>query len=304
MEFIPGLEENTNKGGELPCDIDNVTTISFTPTTSKSEIRKEDIADFGDEGFLLYDVLSREESNLIISEGEKIGFERMKGVKDEYRSAQRITLNNPDVAQILWDRIKDYLKPIEFTETKDPKSQHIHGIPFLLKGKWEPYGLNNIFRLCRYYPGGHFAPHYDGFYAKSSNERSLKTFMLYLNNEFQDGCTQFVNENQTLYKDANGKYCAEDKNILERIHPHPGMALLFNHQRLHEGQKVRDGTKYILRTDIMYQRCGDKTMDDSEEKALQLLQEAERLEGMGDCMKAAEFYRKAFKLSPALENCH
>ena len=56
----------------------------------------------------------------------------------------RITLNNPDVAQILWDRIKDYLKPIEFTETKDPKSQHIHGIPFLLKGKWEPCGLNNV----------------------------------------------------------------------------------------------------------------------------------------------------------------
>lgn len=92
MEFIPGLEENTNKGGELACDIDNVTTISFTPTTSKSEIRKEDIADFGDEGFLLYDVLSREESNLIMSEGEKIGFERMKGVKDEYRSAQRSVL--------------------------------------------------------------------------------------------------------------------------------------------------------------------------------------------------------------------
>lgn len=57
-----------------------------------------------------------------------------------------------------------------------------------------------IFRLCRYHPGGHFAPHYDGFYAKNSHERSMKTFMLYLNNEFQDGSTNFVDEKQQLFK--------------------------------------------------------------------------------------------------------
>lgn len=40
----------------------------------------------------------------------------------------------------------------------------------------------------------------------------------------------------------------------------------------------RDGTKYILRSDVMYTKCGDTTMTENEEKGLQLLQEAERLE--------------------------
>lgn len=304
-EFIPGLEADTNSKGEIACDLGDAHSISLPSSLSNigHEIKREEIADFGDEGFLLHDVLSSEENKFIISEGEKIGFERLKGVKDEYRNQQRITVDCSNLADILWDRIKEYLKPIEFSEETDPKSQHIHGIPFLLKGKWQPCGLNNIFRLCRYHPGGHFAPHYDGFYAKNSHERSMKTFMVYLNNEFQDGSTNFVDEKQNLFKDENGKYCAEKDNILLKISPQPGMAILFNHHRLHEGQQVRDGTKYILRSDVMYTKCGDTTMTENEEKGLQLLQEAERLEALGDCMKAAEFYRKAFKLSPALENC-
>lgn len=41
------------------------------------------------------------------------------------------------------------------------------------------------------------------------------------------------------FQDENGKYCAEKDNILLKISPQPGMAILFNHHRLHEGQQVR-----------------------------------------------------------------
>ena len=57
-----------------------------------------------------------------------------------------------------------------------------------------------MFRLCRYLPGGHFAPHFDGHYDKSPSERSLKTLMVYLNGDFNGGSTNFVDEKQTLYK--------------------------------------------------------------------------------------------------------
>lgn len=300
-EYIPGLEGNTNERGEIACDIDNVCSINFTPDPAGTKVRREDVLDFGDEGFLLHDVLTGEESSSVIEEGERIGFERLKGANDNYRNQQRITVNSPQLADILWQRVKDFIQPITFVKYEDPKRQHIHGVPFVLYGKWNPVGFNNIFRLCRYFPGGHFAPHFDGFYMKNPNERSMKTFMIYLNDDFEDGSTNFVKESQTLYKNEEGKYCAQEENILNRIRPHPGMAIAFNHHRLHEGQQVRNGTKYILRTDVMYEKCGGKLTDEQAE-GLRLIQEAERLEAMGEGMKAVAIYRKAFKIAPDLEN--
>ena len=40
----------------------------------------------------------------------------------------------------------------------------------------------------------------------------------------------------------------------------------------------RNGQKYILRTDIMYERTEGSPLDPKEEEAIQLAQEAERLE--------------------------
>ena len=37
------------------------------------------------------------------------------------------------------------------------------------------------------------------------------------------------------FQDESGKYCAEAKNILHKVEPSEGMAILFNHHRLHEG---------------------------------------------------------------------
>ena len=65
------------------------------------------------------------------------------------------------------------------------------------------FSLLQAFRLCRYMPGGHFAPHFDGYFARSTQERSLQTFMLYLNGDFQGGSTNFVNEKQTLFMVCN-----------------------------------------------------------------------------------------------------
>ena len=41
---------------------------------------------------------------------------------------------------------------------------------------------------------------------------------------------------------------------------------------------ARSGVKYILRTDIMYQKETGESVDPNEQKALSLAQEAERLE--------------------------
>ena len=43
-------------------------------------------------------------------------------------------------------------------------------------------------------------------------------------------------------------------DVVCSVLPKTGMALLFNHDTLHEGKPVTMGTKYIIRTEVMYRR--------------------------------------------------
>ncbi|ELR21876.1 oxidoreductase domain containing protein, partial [Acanthamoeba castellanii str. Neff] len=97
---------------------------------------------------------------------------------------------------------------------------------------WSVVGLNHRWRFCRhrchltvvYTPGQHCEPHVDAAYKPSSSERSLFTFMLYLNEGF-GGVT-----------------------------PLTGMALVFEHNIVHEGERLASDVKYIMRTEVMYRR--------------------------------------------------
>ena len=96
-------------------------------------------------------------------------------------------------------------------------------------------GLNERFRGYRYRAGQRFQPHFDGAYVRNERERSEITLLLYLNDGFVGGATLF--------------------NRLDlRVVPKTGMALLFEHMILHEGCAVLGGTKYVLRSDVMYKR--------------------------------------------------
>lgn len=92
-------------------------------------------------------------------------------------------------------------------------------------------GLNELFRFYRYKPGEEFKKHRDQSYIRNSEEASYYTFMIYLNNDFEGGETTFDNK---------------------VIRPVTGMALIFLHSLEHAGSPVKRGTKYVLRTDIMY----------------------------------------------------
>jgi prolyl 4-hydroxylase len=59
-------------------------------------------------------------------------------------------------------------------------------LPAPLKGM-APVGVNERFRGYRYEPGQRFAPHLDGSFVRDEGERSLLTFMIYLNEGFEGG---------------------------------------------------------------------------------------------------------------------
>jgi hypothetical protein len=91
------------------------------------------------------------------------------------------------------------------------------------------------------------------------------TILIYLNDDFGGGVTNFV-------RDGEGDGCAIDdveggegrqqddhvteraRDVVCRVVPKTGRALIFKHETLHEGAAVEFGTKYILRTEIMFRR--------------------------------------------------
>jgi prolyl 4-hydroxylase len=95
-------------------------------------------------------------------------------------------------------------------------------------------------RILRYKPGHVFAAHSDGAYERpDGSERSRCTVMIYLNGGFRGGSTLFL---------------SEDLKESTSVVPEAGRVLVFDHRLLHEGEKVTEGVKYAIRTDLMFER--------------------------------------------------
>jgi predicted 2-oxoglutarate/Fe(II)-dependent dioxygenase YbiX len=108
-------------------------------------------------------------------------------------------------------------------------------LPVFLDGG-QAIGMNERFRYCRYRPEQRFNWHADAPFRRANGETSQLSFIMYLNDDFAGGETAF-----------------RDKVIT----PRRGRALFFLHELLHEGRPVQSGTKYVMRTDVMYGRLGE-----------------------------------------------
>ena len=94
-------------------------------------------------------------------------------------------------------------------------------------------GLNEQFRFYKYQLDQRFKKHVDGRFKRNDQEESRITFMIYLSDDFTGGETAF----ETL-----------------SIKPKTGAALCFIHELKHEGCQLTNGTKYVLRSDVMYRK--------------------------------------------------
>ena len=172
---------------------------------------------YNDHAFSIYNFLSPEECSDLISAAESTGFE--KALIDDgntqseclnVRNNQRIIFDDQTLANRMWSKIFDLIPSQE---------------------DWVPIGLNERFRYYKYDRYQTFKWHRDLPYIRNDNERSLMTFMIYLNSDYDGGYTDF-----------------EDF----KIWPETGMALVFKHKLRHEGAYVTDGIKYVLRSDVMF----------------------------------------------------
>eukprot|EP00456_Euglypha_rotunda_P034304 TRINITY_DN26449_c0_g1_i1.p1 TRINITY_DN26449_c0_g1~~TRINITY_DN26449_c0_g1_i1.p1 ORF type:complete len:153 (+),score=3.55 TRINITY_DN26449_c0_g1_i1:327-785(+) len=139
--------------------------------------------------------------------------------------------------RVMWQSEKTIWDPI-WQRVKKLVPQEIK----LGKDTWTPCGLNERLRFYRYDGGEVFKKHYDGCFPRNDDEISLLSFIVYLNDGFEGGCTTFFVRSKAV-----------------KVDPVGGSALLFFHgphsqSPLHEGSLLKKGRKYVLRSDVMYQR--------------------------------------------------
>lgn len=176
--------------------------------------------------FTLSHVLSPDECGRLIRAAEGVGFADAPitvgpnkfMMAPDIRNNRRVMVDDAAQARWLWDRIEDLV----------PAAQ----------GDYYAIGLNERLRYYRYERGQQFDWHRDGAFVRSRDEQSLLTVLFYLNEDFEGGSTDFW--------DADGEL---------RVVPRCGMALLFPHPLSHRGAPVLRGTKYVLRSDVMYARA-------------------------------------------------
>lgn len=174
--------------------------------------------------FVIHDFLTPDECAGFIAASESAGYEdapitSASGfvMRKDIRNNDRVMVDDAPLAERFFERARPYLHADWFG--------------------WKLVGLNERFRYYRYDPGQKFAPHTDGYFLRSLGERSHFTFMVYLNDGFEGGETAFHRTAPSL-----------------KVTPERGKALVFYHGILHEGAPVREGRKYVLRTDVMYRR--------------------------------------------------
>ena len=166
------------------------------------------------------DVLSADECARLVRQADAHGWlaATVNGaagrvVDDQLRSNTIALYDDPTLAPWVWSRLLAH-------------------IPQSVRGRTR-VGLKERLRCYRYEAGQSFGPHHDQPYVGPNGTRSELTLLIYLNHDFVGGATEFL-------------------DLAETVTPKAGTALVFQHAVLHEGCRVESGTKYVLRTDILY----------------------------------------------------
>jgi hypothetical protein len=93
--------------------------------------------------------------------------------------------------------------------------------------------------------------HCDGPYSEEKDDKVFRTFYtvhLYLN----DSVAEVGNEAELI--GGATSFLSSNEKIKMDVDPRAGRVLIFQHKGLfHSGDDVKKGTKYTMRTDIMYE---------------------------------------------------
>ena len=209
-------------GPARSCPVRSSQASRVTPTVLGMEI----IDHLGDRIRCIQNAFTATECADFLHVAERIGFHEAPitsfdgfVMAPDIRNNTRVIHDDPRLAAALWVRLAP-------------------AVPARIDG-WSAVGLNERFRFYRYTPGQFFAWHRDGSFRRNEREQSLVTLMIYLDEGFEGGSTDFD---------------VPQREATIRVVPERGAVLLFRHGLRHQGASVVRGVKHVLRTDVMYQR--------------------------------------------------
>ena len=179
--------------------------------------------------FTVSGVLTANECRALIERAESIGFDAASvrthsGPKmmTNIRNNDRVNLDDAELADLMWSRISSVLPTLD---------------------DQRPLSVDRRLRFYRYEPGQEFKRHKDGSVTNDDGHVSKLSYLIYLNSDFEGEATTF--------RDYVGT--GESRQKIEHvITPETGSALLFRHERWHEGSGLTAGRKYVLRSDVFY----------------------------------------------------
>ena len=138
-------------------------------------------------------------------------------IYEDFRKSKRCIIDNEDLAKRL------------------EKIMYKH-IPQVYKNK-KYHSINPRFRFLKYNKSGYFSRHSDNHY-KTNTITSLITILIYLNDDYEGAYTTFYSS-------------FENKNGFVLV-PKKGMVCLMDQDIGHCVPELISGTKYIIRTELMY----------------------------------------------------
>ena len=299
------------------------------PATSSSSLHQDfEVEDSGitfnhialEEGDVIVvdDFLTRDECRQLCAEidaNPALSFWSAAGRENDkaraFRDADTIEVNSKEIAVNMWNRIKTHMehkdKIISIDEEGDTSNDSLWERE--LPGEWKPVNFNHDLLFVKYPSGGAFSPHTDGKAIHHFNRRSFYSVIVFLNDVVEGGGTRFykkealqhLSEEDSAATDAAARWTAAEELMTYEVQPAAGRLLFFDQRLVHEGvPPCAPCEKYIIRSDIMYQRVDPVCDSEKDREAYRLYREAEVLAEDGQVAPSISLFKRAIKMSPEL----
>ncbi|KAG8638446.1 uncharacterized protein LOC110630950 isoform X2 [Manihot esculenta] len=195
--------------------------------------------------FTVQSFLTSAESKSFIKAAESVGFLHQGSLGptkgEAYRDNDRISVNDPVLANIVWESGLNKL----FSDIK-------------IRGK-VAVGLNPNIRFYRYKAGQRFGRHIDESVDLGDGKRTHYTLLIYLSGDSKARTKHDPNDSKdsSLEPLVGGEtvFYGSRNGVVAEVAPTEGMALLHIHGdkcMLHEARNVTKGVKYVFRSDVVF----------------------------------------------------
>lgn len=154
-----------------------------------------------------------------------------------YRNNQRSVLHSSQIANVILNKLKTILH--SNMDIHFPQSTPTCNIDC----------VNEKIRFCCYRTGEEFILHQDGVYYKSAQTQSGMSCLIYLSDD------RDYSGGETIFFASGPETIAEGDDtppIIARVRGKKGTLLLFDHSLWHSGELIENGTKFVLRSDLLF----------------------------------------------------